>query len=108
MLFRSVSSYPPVAHILAVLFTGRKEEEVERSAAALKDYLGTPDGVSIGEPVRASVGKIQDIYRYVMYLKSGSYEALVDCKNRLEEEGRENRLYRECSLQFDFDPDRSY
>lgn len=112
ILFRSLSSYPPVVHILAVLFTGRKEEEVAAAAESLHGFLhqppGIPEGVMVGNPVKAGIGKINDIYRYVMYLKSGDYEGLVACKNRLEEEGRENKKYRNCSLQFDFDPSGSY
>ena len=108
LLFRTLGSYPPVIHILAVLFTGKKEEEVEQTAMALRSFLGTPEEVRIGSPVRAGIGKIKDIYRYVLYLKSASYEKLVFCKNRLEEEGRENPQYRTCSLQFDFNPSGSY
>ncbi len=108
LLFRTLGSYPPVIHILAVLFTGKKEEEVEQAAIALRSFLGTPEEVRIGSPVRAGIGKIKDIYRYVLYLKSESYEKLVACKNRLEEEGRENPRYQGCSLQFDFNPSGSY
>ena len=62
-------------------------------------------------PAPASVGKINDVYRFMLYIKHKEYGKLVEVKNRVEEfwEGKEERKeIKKESLQFDFDPMRAY
>ena len=62
-------------------------------------------------PAPASVGKINDIYRFMLYIKHEKYGRLVEVKNELEEywEGKEERKeIKKESIQFDFDPIRAY
>ncbi len=62
-------------------------------------------------PAPASVGKINDIYRFMLYIKHEKYGRLVEVKNKLEEywEGKEERKeIKKESIQFDFDPIRAY
>ena len=54
-------------------------------------------------PAPASIGRINDIFRFVFYLKYANYGTLVKVKDALEERIREWQP-REESVQFDFDP----
>lgn len=108
ILYRELSGYPPAAHLLAVWIYGRDAEGVKALASSLADVvkLGVSfakEGVQVLGPAPAVMGKVNDIYRYVFYIKHAQYERLVAVKDILEEEllGCPNR--RE-SVQFDFDP----
>ena len=50
------------------------------------------------------IGKINDIYRKVLYLKTEKYDTLVKMKNRLEQYIEINSGYQKIRIQFDFDP----
>ena len=58
-------------------------------------------------PAPAFIGRINDIFRYVLYVKNPDYEVLIRLKNRMEhflkEEDRKDE-----SVQFDFDPMSSF
>jgi primosomal protein N' (replication factor Y) len=65
-----------------------------------------PNTLVIG-PAQASLSKIRDQYRYVLYIKDENYDKLVRCKDRAEafiayliRIGRDPQV----QVQFDFDP----
>lgn len=136
MLYRELLAYPPAAHILAVQILAQTQERAEKIAADLAAFLRTmenrekTDSIVIG-PAPASIGKINDIYRYGIYIKNKSYRILVKRKDQTEKflnpsgkpgfdakpadgyRGRE--LLTEAGLlrgkemvQFDFDPVNPY
>lgn len=112
ILYRQMLSYPPVSHILAVQVTSAAQEGGEVLAGQLKRLcVGAPEGrvektIIIG-PAPAFIGRINDIFRYVLYVKNPDYEVLIRLKNRMEhflkEEDRKDE-----SVQFDFDPMSSF
>ena len=112
ILYRQMLSYPPVSHILAVQVTSAAQEGGEVLAGQLKRLCeGAPEGrvektIIIG-PAPAFIGRINDIFRYVLYVKNPDYEVLIRLKNRMEhflkEEDRKDE-----SVQFDFDPMSSF
>jgi len=63
--------------------------------------------VSVIGPTEASIGKINDIYRQVFYLKSVDEKKLIFLRDRMEQyiEGRGGGKTR---VQFDFDPMNPY
>lgn len=136
ILNRSLTEYPPVGHMFAVLFTSKKEELAEKMSRECIDSIiryaqengifvwakqkdlqkkqmvpqKNQDSIKIIGPTKASVGKIKDNYRYVFYLKGKEEQTLRLMKNHLEYE-LETRLEEEkkkVSVQFDFDPVHSY
>ena len=119
VLYRELGAYPPVSHMLAVLITTPDEkrgealadklaslarEEADRdkqiSKEAQKHELG--QAVVIG-PSKASIGKINDIYRFVLYCKSSDYRKLTAIKDRIEQAVALLERKDE-NIQFDFDP----
>ncbi len=112
ILYRKMLQYPPEAHIMAVMISGRKEEQVESSAqflkAALDSELKKKEDIKIIGPAKASIAKLNDIYRQVMYIKSNDYSMLVEVKNFLEGFSHYSEKMKQVSVQFDFDPMSSY
>ncbi len=118
ILYRGLLAYPPVAHILAVQVSASTQEGAERLAQQMKSLIPKlPEGSFVIGPAPASIGKINDVFRYVLYVKSPDYEVLVRVKDRMEKVLREknkdssrrweqNRTAadRNERVQFDFDP----
>ncbi len=106
--YRRLFSYPPLGHLLAVqVFSPIEKRAFDISktlAEALKAFGEKEDlPLQILGPCAALVGKVQDIYRYVLYVKAKEYEDLITAKDVLEEE-KKNLTLPEESVQFDFDP----
>lgn len=110
--YRSLLGYPPAAHLLAVLLEGPDEMQVKE--AAMECYRSIADGgsgrkLSIIGPTEASISKLNDIYRQIMYCKSPEYGILTGVKDRLEAlaatDGFQKKKLR---MQLDFDPMNAY
>ncbi len=106
ILYRDMLLYPPVAHIMGVQITAREEEKGNKLALLLaevvKKNFAESKPVVIG-PTTASIGKINDIYRMVFYVKHLEYEVLIQIKNKIELYSNKLELKKE-QIQFDFDP----
>lgn len=93
----------------AVSVTSSEEKRGEALTGRLGELArGMKEGkcVVIG-PAKASIGKINDIYRFVLYCKSAEYDRLVEIKDKIEQELQSIEL-RDENVQFDFDPMDSY
>ena len=55
-------------------------------------------------PASPGIGKINDVYRKVLYLKSERYDTLVKMKNYLEQYIEVNPGFQKMRIQFDFNP----
>lgn len=104
MRYRTMLQYPPKGYMLEVLLTSEQESEAENiiySYAALihNEYNGT---IKIIGPTNAPVGKIKDIYRKVLYLKSSSEDLLIDAKDQIERCYHQSVLKNKFRIQFDF------
>lgn len=114
--YRTLMSYPPAEHMVAIMITSKEEEKAQIASkvlfnkAAFYGENSTQEAteVKIFGPVKATVGKINDIYRWVVYLKSKDYESLKEIKNMLEGYMDQEEFFKKCSVQFDFDPIHSY
>ena len=102
VLYRELGDYPPAAHMLAVQIFGREESRAEELAEALSEVVKDKwDSVRIIGPAPAIIGRINDIFRFVFYVKSSKYGKLVEIKDLLEEDIRLRQLRTEA-VQFDF------
>ncbi len=109
--YRELASYPPVEHMLAVLIVSRLQEDGERLgeklAKLIKREMAGVSGLRVIGPAEASIGKLSDLYRHMLYLRHGDYQVLVEAKDRMERFCREH-AGREQTVQFDFDPMNMY
>ena len=69
----------------------------------LKPLEGKKFDIFVIGPAPANISKINDIYRYVFYIKSSDYEQLISIKDCLEDILMKRENKRE-SVFFDFDP----
>lgn len=117
ILYRELGAYPPAEHMLAILITASREEAGSKLAEAAAELLRKQQedagetvrkqALTVIGPSKASIGKINDLYRHVLYVKAADYEQLARAKDRIEEYTEKLEL-REESIQFDFDPMDSY
>ena len=103
MAYRELAGYPPAAHMLAILIMAAQEREGGVTAQEIATCLKEDKELAVIGPSKASIGKINDIYRFVIYCKQESYGALVEAKDRIERFLASNPG-RETNVQFDFDP----
>ena len=107
MNYRDLMGYPPASQLMAVLMTGSDENKLTMAAEYLKKYAirVSADGeVQVIGPASPSVGKVNDVYRKVIYLKSEEYQVLVRIKNHMERYIEINRGFANMRIQFDFNP----
>lgn len=107
ILYRELGGYPPAYDILAVMATSKDKNLAGNTCDAMAAYikkLNLKDVFLIG-PAKAGIGKINDVYRFVFYIKSKDKKLLVNCKDKLEE-----RLIEVKDLQviFDMNPMNPY
>ena len=128
MAYREFMQYPPVAHLLAVLITSGEQEAgallCEKMTELVKK-MADPDnsvtvvygeheaekqpwsGIQVIGPAEATIGKINDLYRHVFYVRHADYQILVEVKDRLEQFCKEQELKNQ-TVQYDFDPMNTY
>ena len=112
ILYRDLLKYPPVADIMVVLMVSKDEELLDGLS---KEYLNKVNSF-IGDnvnskcigPVNATLSKANDMYRKVIYVKSGDYSILRRTKNYMEGWFRNNSEYRKCNIYYDFNPLNGY
>lgn len=119
ILYRGLGGYPPVIHMMAILITSPDEKRGEAFAGRIAGLIrgqipcaeggferkteNSPEKVILIGPAKASIGKINDIYRFLIYCKSPQYQLLTRIKDKVEEY-MESAGVREENIQFDFDP----
>ena len=113
-MYRALMEYPPAGHMLAVMIESQDEKTAdqygETLAGVLKDAIIKglhTDTVRLTGPVDATVKKINDIYRKLIFLKSENQAALEALKDRAEE-FRESNKDKKIRLTFDMDPMNGY
>lgn len=107
--YRTLLSYPPVCHMLVVYFMGEVQDTVEQAAQVaaqrIKERIAAGgEQVFLVGPADATVSKVNDIYRKVVYMKAQNYETLVSLKDDLESYGKNSNVFSNVTIQFDFDP----
>lgn len=120
ILFRRVSKYPPMSHMLMILIQSEEEVMADAQGKELKKQIDSymknrhygseweqEGGYQCFGPITAGVGKIKDIYRRMIYIKDSREHFLHEIKNvlqkHLDAEGNHK-----VSVQFDYDPIHSY
>ena len=110
--YRELMHYPPVWNLLLISCAGSEEAETGKAAAVIAKLLQDrilPEVSKMGRillvgPSDASIAKINDIYRKVIYMKGEDYQALVSAKDALEPYFRENKAFSHVTIQFNFNP----
>ncbi len=110
MAYRMLMDYPPAYHMLAVMLAGEQEERIARCADVLAQELRKSDPkMRIIGPAPASIGKINDKYRQVIYIKHAETDQLIRLKDHAEHIIKANEdMLAGILTQFDLDPIHTY
>lgn len=115
LFYRDMMQYPPVAHMMAVQIYAAMEQDGLQAASklAIEAKRCVADvqmqaseqrtSVQIIGPAPAGIGKINDIYRFVFFVKHEDYGVLIHVKDSLEKLNMAMDI-RQINIQFDFDP----
>ncbi len=102
MSYRRLLGYPPAMNMLAVLFTGSDEGRLDEECRRVSTLIDieAPLLTKIG-PAEAVIGRINDRYRRMIYLKSASYKELTDIKDVIEQY-MDDHQDKDIQVTFDF------
>ena len=105
MAYRLLMDYPPAAHMLAVLASAEDEELLNQGMEYMAKFvrrIGEKHRLHVIGPAYASVGKINDIYHKVLYMKHSDPQVLMDIKNKTEKYIEVNSGFRKIYIQMDY------
>ncbi len=113
IMYRQMGFYPPVWNLLVVMCSSEDENQLnvvsEKLVKRLQGHVDTEDvlkgeRIQVVGPADASIARVNDVYRKVIYIKTKEYQNLVLLKDRLEYYMKDNRDFQNVSVQFDFNP----
>ena len=100
ILYREMGDYPPVGHMMTLLVVSKEEKRcmglAKRLAREAKPYA------TVVGPAKAAISKVNDFYRYMLYLKSADETKLIAAKEKIEQTLESLELKTENVI-FDFD-----
>ncbi len=111
--YRSLMTYPPIWNMLVIMCTSQQEQQLEYVTKKLKKRLEhhidtepslEGERIQLIGPADATIAKVNDIYRKVIYMKTKEYQTLVLLKERMEYYVKDNKDFQNVSVQFDFNP----
>ena len=111
--YRKLGFYPPVWNLLLVMCTSENETQLQYASDKIAKRLRSivdMDGelerkpIQIVGPADATIARVNDVYRKVIYIKTKDYQNLVLFKDRLEAYIKDNKDFGQVSVQFDFNP----
>ena len=91
--------------MLAIMVQGKEEIRTRQQAEEIAELLRNRKTAVVIGPAAASIGKINDMYRQVVYVKHKEYQVLVGMKDVTEEylDSKEQNQGK-IAVYFDFDP----
>ena len=104
MSYRMLADYPPAVFMISIHGSGKDEEHLQKAMEYLvkvTERMPEKKAVKIFGPVSESIGKIQDEYRKVIYIKAEEQNVLTGIKNKLEKYMELNEGYRSVMMQFE-------
>ena len=108
--YRTLMSYPPVCNMCAILISHKSEEKTDRVAADIGKRIEKSKikGLSVMGPAKASISKIKDIYRNIIYIKHKDSSIIVKVENATLKYLNMVEEYSDVSVQFDYNPMTNY
>lgn len=105
MSARRLMKYPPAACMMAVLASARSEELLGQAMEYLKKFalkIYPHRDLAVIGPADQAVGKINDLYRKVLYFKHQDKNKLLAIKDKMEQYIQANTGFQKIYIQFDF------
>lgn len=107
--YRKALRYPPFGNIMVIMMQSEKEDAIERLSKNIKEVIDASNNrnIAVLGPTDATIKRINNIYRKIIYVKSASYEELVLTKDIIEKY-RNKTDYKDGLIYFDFNPSGNY
>lgn len=115
--YRRLMNYPPVWNMLLIHVTSPDESECGSMAQRVHDKAAqmishieksqSPDDrhqIQLIGPADATIAKVNDIYRKVIYMKTSDYAALISVKDGIEQAVKADTAMKNANISFDFNP----
>ena len=105
--YRRLLDYPPTAYMMALHIQGEDLEIVEKACYYLKQYISglkLSEGVQVIGPGVPNIGRIQDVHRKVIYLKTQKYDTLIREKSLIERYIEINSGFKKLRIIYDLNP----
>lgn len=107
MAYRKLMQYPPASNMVSILLQSKEQKELiqvtEEFVGIIKQYRDKYfKDLSVIGPAEPPVGKINDIYRRIIYLKSNDRVKIINLKNYLEEVINCSLKFKKISVNYDF------
>lgn len=115
--YRRLMNYPPVWNMLLIHVTSPDESEcgsvaqrVHDTAAQMISHIEnsqSPDDrhqIQLIGPADATIARVNDIYRKVIYMKTSDYAALISVKDGIEQAVKADTAMKNANISFDFNP----
>lgn len=111
IFYRDLMKYPPVYNMAAILILSAEEKLCQSAAEDIAGRIQKShiEGLIVIGAAQAALAKINDIYRYVIYIKHKDYHTLVHVKDGVELYIEKTERYKKkLTIQFDFTPMDNY
>ena len=109
LAYRDIMDYPPTQHMLAIMLAGESEAKLTALAKRLSEELKKTRQMRLIGPAPAGIGKINDKYRQMIYIKHADMDQLIQIKDETERIiTAHEETFRGIQVQFDTDPVRAY
>lgn len=115
--YRRLMNYPPVWNMLLIHITSPDESEcgsaaqrVHDTAAQMISHIEKSQSaddrhqIQLIGPADATIAKVNDIYRKVIYMKTSDYAALISVKDGIEQAVKADTAMKNANISFDFNP----
>lgn len=115
--YRRLMNYPPVWNMLLIHITSPDESEcgsvaqrVHDIAAQMISHIENSQSaddrhqIQLIGPADATIAKVNDIYRKVIYMKTSDYAALISIKDGIEQAVKADTAMKNANISFDFNP----
>lgn len=110
--YRRLLKYPPIYQMLVIFISSKYEKTAIISSKNICNFIrnefSKTEDVSIIGPSEGNFSKLNDIYRQVIYIKHMDNMVLINIKDTVEKCIDNNEDFRNCAIQFDFNPMTTY
>lgn len=109
LAYRSLLCYPPIGHILAILIVAKNLERADMAArlcfGAAKEQ---GEHMTVIGPANATIFRVKDYFRKVIYIKAQERQELAKIKEFLEGYTRYSQYFHQVNVYYDLDPMNGY
>ena len=108
--YRDLMSYPPMSGMLAMLLQSADENLLETEAEKIKQSILEMEIplLCVTGPTAATIAKLSDVYRRVIYLKHEDTKELYRVRNMIDEAVKNEKIRKEIRVEFDENPLYAY